>query len=199
MLFKIEDLEGIRSGKISLAFRKWKKPLVKAGSKLKTAVGVLEITSVAECDSSKITAKEAKLAGFADSKALLVSLNKVQEGTVYKIQVKHLSENPQVDLRQQKALNEEEYAELQEKLRRLDIGSNQGKWVVKMLKAIQANPKMAAADLAVQVKKEKEWLKVNVRKLKSLGLTISHEPGYTLSPLGEYLLARIEKESTPKS
>jgi hypothetical protein len=34
--------------------------------------------------------------------------------------------------------------------------------------------------------------KNDVRKLKSLGLTISHSPGYELSPRGHALLARLE-------
>lgn len=52
---------------------------------------------------------------------------------------------------------------------------------------------MKSADLAVITKKEKEWLKLNVRKLKGLGLTISHEPGYSLSPRGEVYLSIIGK------
>ncbi|MEM7550324.1 MAG: hypothetical protein AAF363_11640 [Bacteroidota bacterium] len=32
--------------------------------------------------------------------------------------------------------------------------------------------------------REKEWLKLNIRKLKNLGLTISHNPRYEISPLG---------------
>jgi hypothetical protein len=38
---------------------------------------------------------------------------------------------------------------------------------------------------------EKAWLKINIRKLKNLGLTISHNPGYTLSPRGKAYLALL--------
>ena len=41
---------------------------------------------------------------------------------------------------------------------------------------------LPAGDLAKKADAEKEWLKINVRKLKNLGLTISHQPGYELSP-----------------
>jgi len=75
----------------------------------------------------------------------------------------------------------------------LDKFSKVGKWTTKTLQVIKENPKMKAADLAVKAKKEKEWLKLNVRKLKALGLTISHEPGYTLSPRGEEYLRLISQ------
>jgi hypothetical protein len=41
-----------------------------------------------------------------------------------------------------------------------------------------------AATIARQIGFEKDWLKINIRKLKNLDLTISHDPGYTLSPRG---------------
>ena len=36
--------------------------------------------------------------------------------------------------------------------------------------------------------------KANVRKLKNLGLTVSHHPGYTLSPRGETMLRHLPRE-----
>ncbi|GAA4173979.1 hypothetical protein GCM10022218_17670 [Sphingobacterium ginsenosidimutans] len=41
---------------------------------------------------------------------------------------------------------------------------------------------------------EKEWLKLNIRKLKNLGLTISHTVGYEISPLGERFIQLLEAE-----
>ena len=41
---------------------------------------------------------------------------------------------------------------------------------------------------------EKEWLKLNIRKLKNLGLTISHNVGYRLSPLGEHFIEELKGE-----
>ena len=44
----------------------------------------------------------------------------------------------------------------------------------------------------LSILKEKDWLKPNEPKLKNLGLTISHEVGYSLSPRGEMLLNYLE-------
>lgn len=47
----------------------------------------------------------------------------------------------------------------------------------------------STADLAPEVGQDLARFKLNVRKLKSLGLTISLETGYRLSPRGEYYLS----------
>jgi ribosomal protein S19E (S16A) len=60
--------------------------------------------------------------------------------------------------------------------------------------AIGDHPHQAAAQLAVRTGFDKEWLKLQVRELKSLGLTISHHPGDELSPRGRAVLRRLTKK-----
>ena len=48
-----------------------------------------------------------------------------------------------------------------------------------------------APDLAASLGRETAAFKDDVRKLKALGLTISHSPGYELSPRGRALLDRL--------
>ena len=62
--------------------------------------------------------------------------------------------------------------------------SRVGPWTLRVLKAIERHPNLAAIRLAEMLGYEKAWLKLNIRKLKNLGLTISHQPGYELSPRG---------------
>lgn len=193
MLFKQKHLEGIKAGNISLAFRKWKKLSVNAGSLIKTSVGVIKIISTKEISLSEITDPDAAKAGFTNAQALVQLLESQKEGLIYKIELGFDSEDPRIELRENVSLEEEEFETLKAALDNLDKFSKVGKWTTKTLLAIQENPKMKAADLAVKAKKEKEWLKLNVRKLKGLGLTISHEPGYTLSPRGEEYLRLITK------
>ncbi|CAG4989978.1 hypothetical protein DYBT9275_00420 [Dyadobacter sp. CECT 9275] len=191
MLFKQKHLEAIKAGKISLAFRKWKKCAVTKGSLVKTSVGLIKIGSVEVIKSEDISDDEARKAGFSEKGILVQLLSKEEVGVVYRIGVEYHSEDPRIDLREKNMIPEDEFLEIQSALDRLDKHSKLGKWTTDMLIAIKANPKLKAADLAVKARKEKEWLKLNVRKLKNLGLTISHEPGYTLSPRGEEYLNRI--------
>lgn len=193
MLFKQKDLDGIKGGKISLSFRNWKKLSVNVGSEIKTSVGVIKIGSIREVQLADITDEDAIAAGFASAKSLTGLLMSQKEGQIYKIAVAYLKEDPRIVLRASSIITEEEFNEIKAALENLDKFSKVGKWTIKTLVAIKENPKMKAADLAVVAKKEKEWLKLNVRKLKGLGLTISHEPGYTLSPRGDAYLEMIGK------
>jgi len=185
MLFKQKDLEGIKGGKISLAFRKWKKLSVAEGSLVQSSAGILKIGKIEEISLQKISDEEAAKAGFKTAVALTQLLEQQKEGLIYRIEVAFHAENPKVEASDEEGLSDDEFEILKTTLDNLDKYSKIGKWTVKTLQVIKENPKMKAADLAVKAKKEKEWLKLNVRKLKGLGLTISHEPGYTLSAKGE--------------
>ena len=57
-----------------------------------------------------------------------------------------------------------------------------------MLRAIEAAPAVVSTELAAAVGMERPPFKLNVRKLKGLGLTESLEVGYRLSPRGERYL-----------
>jgi hypothetical protein len=181
-------LEGIKSGIISLAFRKWNKLSVKKDSLIKTSVGLVQITDVHQCTLAEISEQDAINAGFADLRSLLAMLNKYSSGNIYRIHVNYYSADPRLALRAQTILTSEQLEQLKTKVERLDKLSKQGNWTAAILKVIGDNPKLKAADLAIKTGKEKDWLKLNIRKLKNLGLTISYEPGYTLSPLGVYFL-----------
>jgi hypothetical protein len=61
------------------------------------------------------------------------------------------------------------------------------------MELIRDQPFIAASKLAPQVGRELLPLKTDIRKLKALGLTISHEVGYELSPRGLALLQRWAK------
>jgi len=191
MLFKQVHLEGIRSGKIKLAFRKWKVAAVKSGSLVKTSVGLIQIVDITHVTADAITATDAKQAGFESREKLLSQLNAVTEGKIFKIKVRYHGEDPRIALREQVALTDDAFAVLSERLQRLDHYSKQGPWTFQLLELIRDNPRLRAADLAAKTGREKEWLKLNVRKLKNIGLTISHDPGYTLSPLGEEFLRKL--------
>jgi hypothetical protein len=194
MLFRQHFLNGIGNGTITLAFRRWRRPTVKSGGTLLTAVGQLHIASVAEIDAGQISKADARHAGFETLDALLAELNRSKTGALYRIEFGRLEADPRVALRQKKATNADERAAMRERLRRLDAHAAGGPWTSRTLRLIHERPGVRAADLSALIGQEKMHFKGNVRKLKSMGLTESLEIGYRLSPRGSALLRDLERD-----
>jgi hypothetical protein len=194
MLFKETHLNGIKSGRITLAFRKWQKASVKVGSLLHTSIGLVKISKIETVGENDITDKDALKAGFTDKMQLLESLTNTATGTIFKIFVSYHSPDPRIRLREQTELSEQQFSDLKKKLERLDNRSKQGHWTESVLLTIKDNPNLHAIGIAKLTGFEKEWLKLNIRKLKNLGLTISHTVGYELSPLGQTFILRLKDE-----
>jgi hypothetical protein len=152
-------------------------------------VGQLEILDVTVV-LGELTVSDARRAGYQSLTKLEDSLDS-RSGDIHKIKVRYYGTDPRIELRNQTDFTPEELQKIISKLSRMDTKSAQGSWVVQVLNTIKEHPLLRAADLAKQVNKPKDWLKVNIRKLKNLGLTISHETGYTLSPRGEIVLEKL--------
>jgi len=193
MLFRQQHLDGIRSGAITLAFRRWRRPSVRSGGTLLTAIGELSILSVAPVELDQVTEADARRAGFSSREALVEELNQRAEGQVYRIELGPLRADPRIELRQSLADTEEESRALRERLRRLDERAAEGAWTRRTLEVVRAHPGVRAGDLCVMVGQEKEPFKLNVRKLKNLGLTESLGTGYRLSPRGEAMLTSWDR------
>jgi|SRR5215207_1916017 len=186
MLFRRDDLSAIAAGEITLAFRRWRRPTVKAGRTLQTPVGLLAIESVERVDPRRITAADARRAGFDDPDAARAALR--GEGETYRIAFRLAGPDPRIALRADAALSGADRAEIAARLARLDRASRDGPWTAATLRAIAAAPGVRAADLAAGLGRERLPFKADVRKLKALGLTESLERGYRLSPRGRAFL-----------
>jgi hypothetical protein len=185
MLIPVRDLQLIAEGRITVAFRRWVRPTVRSGGTLRTPVGVLAIDAVEPVTEAEITAADAAAAGFPDLEALGAALASRSEGSLFRIRLHLEGADPRLELRGQAELSPQEVASIRAALGRLDARSKHGAWTARALAAIRTQPGGRAADLALALGVEKDWLKGNIRKLKELGLTESLEVGYRLSPRGE--------------
>jgi hypothetical protein len=188
MIFRQRFLDGIRDGTITLAFRRWRRPSVRAGGTLLTAVGQLEIVSVDEVPMTRISDADARRAGYESREDLTAELNARSEGTIYRVQLGALRADPRVALRHAAELGDDERRQIAERLHRLDASATDGAWTRRTLEIIRDHPGRRAADLSALLGMEKLPFKLNVRKLKALGLTESLEIGYRLSPRGAAFL-----------
>ncbi len=187
MLFKKETLDAIAAGDVTLAFRRWEKPTVKAGGTLLTRAGVLAINQVDRVVPSAIRESHAKAAGFKSRAALLKELEQ-QEGDLYRIAFHRVGPDPRVALRKEAKLTKAEMKSVIAALNRLDQASDRGAWTRKILHLIDKYPARRVPDLAVSIGADPMTFKRDVRKLKELGLTEALEVGYRLSPRGRVVL-----------
>jgi hypothetical protein len=194
MLLKRETLEGIAQGRITVAFRRWKRPTVRAGGELRTSIGVLAIEAVDAVAESDITDDAARSAGYPARDALVADLNRRAEGDLYRVALRLIGEDPRTVLREQDTLDSEAMASIGARLTRFDRSSRHGPWTEATLRLIERSPGTRAPDLASSLGRETQPFKRDVRKLKELGLTESLEVGYRLSPRGRAWLATLAHE-----
>jgi hypothetical protein len=146
---------------------------------------VLQIRSVERTTEDAISEEDARRAGEPSKAALLKRLRPT--GELHRVVFELGGEDPRVALRQRDDLTDEDIQAIEARLARMDANHA---WTRQTLTLIASNPGTRAADLAPRLGQERLAFKANVRKLKELGLTISLERGYELSPRGAAYLKR---------
>jgi hypothetical protein len=185
MLLNRRTLDGIEAGEIDLAFRRWKRPTVRAGGTLRTRAGVLGIDAVEPIAEREIDVEQARRAGFATKRELLESLRPA--GRLYRIRLHRIGVDPRIALRGRASISPSERAKIDARLDHMDLVRGE-RWTRRVLALIDDHPETLAADLAASLGMEKHPFKRDVRKLKELGLTESLPVGYRLSPRGRTYL-----------
>ena len=197
MLFPARFLEALVAGRVDRAFRRWQAPRVRAGGRQRTAVGVIGFDAVEAIDRASISDEDATRAGFASRDALLAFVDRRAAGTIYRIRLRLVGPDPRVALRES-VPDAGELREVASRLERLDRASRHGPWTRSVLQAIRDGPGVPAAELAAGFGREKLPFKLDVRKLKELGLTESLRPGYRLSRRGHAVLDLFETVRDPQ-
>jgi len=186
MLFEQRYRDAIADGTVTLTFRRWRRSQVVAGRRYRTAAGRIEVESVDVVEPSSITDAEARRAGAESAAALLAGGRGADDLPLFRVQFHAVTEpDPRDELAATADLSADDVAELDRRLDRLDRAAPDGPWTAETLAVIAARPAVRAADLAESLGRERAPFKLDVRKLKALGLTISLERGYRLSPRGE--------------
>ncbi|CUR56549.1 conserved hypothetical protein [metagenome] len=184
MMIRPAELAAIKAGTIDLAFRRWARPRVVVGTRMRTGVGLIEVTSVEQVSTSQLRAEDARRAGAPSLAALKQALAARPDDPAWRIGLAYAGPDPREALRST-VPDADEIAAINARLDRLDASSAHGPWTRATLDLIDLNPTVRAPDLAAQVGRETPDFKKDVRKLKELGLTESLAIGYLLSPRGE--------------
>ena len=191
MLFRRDVLERIRTGGVTVAFRRWKRPTVKSGGHLRTAVGTLAIDGVSVVSDAEISEADARDAGFGNTTELLRDLGQAGAGQLYCIRFRFLGPDDRAKRQRQDDVSPAELEAVLRDLARLDRGRATQPWIAATLALIARRPGRPAGELAAVRGLDKPRFKRRVRQLTDMGLTESLTVGYRLSPRGERILAHL--------
>lgn len=191
MQFEPRLRAGLTEGTVDVCFRRWRQRQVVAGNHYRSLIGFVQVDEIDVVDDvDDITDDDVRRAGYATRGELIADLRPPAEGTtLYRLVLRRVE---QVDERAVLAstaeLSPADHAAIAARLDRLDRAAKNRPWTMDVLQAIADRPGVRAADLAASFGRETQPFKLDVRKLKALGLTLSLEVGYRLSPRGEAYL-----------
>ncbi|HET9141201.1 hypothetical protein [Actinophytocola sp.] len=189
---------GIRDGSITVLFRRWRARQVTAGNTYRTAAGRVAVDEVRVVPPARITRRDALAAGYRSADEARADLRGDPADPVYLLRIRPVHDpDPRDLLAADDRLGPADLAAIGQRLDRLDRASAAGPWTAQTLAIIAERPEVRAPDLAATLGRETAPFKLDVRKLKNLGLTISLPVGYRLSPRGAaYLRSRSNPEHT---
>ena len=159
MLFAGSDRDGVASGRITVAYRRWAEARVVPGRIYRTNAGRIEIESVSQVNPDLIVDDDADVAAADRGNARDVRrrLRDNEEWPTFLIRF-HLVEGP--DPREELASNADlsaaEVEELTGKLAKLDELNRHGAWTTGTLRLIAARPATRAGDLAAELGRVQE-------------------------------------------
>ncbi len=180
--------EGIADGSITLVLRRWDRPRAKAGGTQRTQAGTIHIDAVTEHPADfRVTAAQARAAGYPDAATAQADLDRRPAAHTYLIAVSFAGPDERPDLAADAALSPDDVAAIAARLHRWDAAAEMP-WTREYLRAIGDNEAVRAPDLAAGFGMDVPRFKRRVRQLKGLGLTISLDVGYRLSPRGRAFL-----------
>ncbi len=189
MLIEKRLWAGIQDGSITVMFRRWKRRQVTAGNTYRTAAGRIVVDEVTEIAPSRIRRADALAAGYRTVVEAVADLRGTPGDPVFLLRLHPATDDdPRAVLADDAELSASDVEAITTRLARLDNASSHGPWTGETLAIIQNRPAVRAGDLADELGREMLPFKVDVRKLKNLGLTLSLETGYRLSPRGEAYL-----------
>jgi hypothetical protein len=201
LLFQKRFHEGLVRGDVTLTFRAWDKPRVKAGGRYRChPIGVLEVDGVERVAVRDVGEDDARRAGFASRAELLEYVASfAKEGvrddtSLWRVALRHVGDGDRVAGALDAELTADDVEEIRARLARLDAKSP---WTDATMRLIRRRPHVAASRLAAELGRETAAFKADVVRLKRLGLTQSFEIGYEVTPRGLAYLEATKSSSRP--
>src|SRR5260221_4266085 len=141
---------------------------------------------------------QASDAGYATVEELLAALRGDEKPPLYRIRFHRVDEpDPRDELAAQSELTNQELAALTAQLTRMDNVGSHGPWTGAVLTQIADHPATVSTDLAGTLGLGRQDFQLHVRRLKQIGLPISLDVGYRVSPPGGAFLTHNPRAQVP--
>ena len=199
--FTEDAYDEIKAGRRTVTWRLWKYAHVKPGKRYNLgswdgSAGSIFIDDVRTVRVADVTDDDAREVGRPDAASLVAfcaghtGANVTADTLLYRVAFHWLPEGVE---RPKYSLEE-----IASRCARLDDASPYGPWTLQTLRLIEENPQTVSWTIAREIDIPRAEFKLLVRKLKALGLTVSHPVGYELSELGmQYLDYASGMETAP--
>jgi hypothetical protein len=192
LMFRKQDRERVARGEITVTFRLWQRPHVKAGKRYGSGIarGAIDVLDVQLIPAGMVSKRDVRPSGcgsIAEIWELAGEHTRARVGPdtlLFRVEFRYHAQAPPTP----PPADALDVAAIALRLGRMDARSERGPWTLRALELISANPRVPARLLAAEMGWETHDFKSHVRRLKYLGLTISHEVGYELSDAGRQLL-----------
>lgn len=193
MLFSRRFHQPIARGEVTRTIRRWRRPQARPGGRYRLErAGSIEVDAIAPIEDRDLSEADARASGFESLEALRTAIPARGDASLFRIDFHYVGQipDPRTALAVDVSLDDDELAAIAARLEKMDARSGRT-WVRQTLDQIEAHPATVSHQLAAAIGFETPPFKANVRKLRALGLTISLERGYELSPRGRAVLTHL--------
>ena len=190
MQFEPRLRHGLADGSITMAFRRWRRPQVVAGRQYRTGHGMVLAETVDIVMPAEITLAQVRDAGYPSLDSLVGDLRGDPSLPLHRIRFRPMDgPDPRDELAATATITDADATAIAARLARMDAAGKRGPWTRDVLEQIARQPGVVSTVLAAELDWDRADFKLHVRRLKELGLTISLEVGYRISPRGAAYLA----------
>lgn len=191
MLFAEKELEGVRSGRITIAFRQWNGPKVSRNNVYESPnVGMIKVLDVSPVKLRKVSASDARAAGadtlfdfFERFRTCNPDCN-LDKAKVYRIRFQFIggSEKPP------KPPTMGLVMAVSKRLEEIDRRARTGAWTLGYLEVLGSRIGIGSHELAHELNETPNRLKKRLAKLRLHNLITRSAEGYALTTLGGLVL-----------
>jgi hypothetical protein len=191
MLFAEKELEGVRTGRITVAFRKWDEPQVDSGQVYEDPeLGIIKVLDVSSVRLRRVSASDARAAGadtlfdfFERFRNHNPDCN-LDDAQVFRVRFQYVGGMPKTPKPPTMGL----VMAVSKRLEDIDRRARTGGWTMAYLEVLGSRVGISSNELIHELDETPNRLKKRLAKLRQQNLVTRSTEGYALTTLGGLVL-----------